>query len=110
MWNVVRDLRDEYLCGHAGQGGGAAADRLGPALEFALFQGVIFLQVGLHGREHADYFFLVHLHAAADRIAIRRRIEAGRRDEILSTEEQAGALRSPEALAAGERHEVESHL
>ena len=47
---------------------------------------------------------------AADGVAVRRRVQAGRGDQILPAEQQAGALRAAKALAAGERDEVEAHL
>ena len=45
---------------------------------------VILLQVELERHQHAEHLFLVHLHAPADGVAVRRRVQARGRDEILS--------------------------
>ena len=98
--NMVGDLGHEDLCRHAGDGGGAAADRLGAFFEFTQFGRVIERQVALQRRQHADHFLLVHLQAAPDGIAVGRRVQAGGRDEVFSANQQSGALRSAEAFAA----------
>ncbi len=67
------------------------------------------LHEALERDEHAQHLFLVDLHAATDRVAVGRRVGAGRGDQVLAPEQQAGALRAANALAARERHEVEAH-
>src|SRR6266571_7771776 len=71
---------------------------------------MIFRQVQLQRREQTDHLFLVDFHAASDRVAVRRRVQAGGGNEVFSADQQAGTLRAAESLAAGERHEVETHL
>ena len=106
---MVGDLGHEHLRGHAGHGRRAAADQLGALVELAPLAVVIFLQIQLQRGQHAEHLFLVDLHPAADRVAVWRGVEPGRRDEVLPAEQQAGALRSADPLAAGERHQIEAH-
>ena len=110
MRDVVGDLGYEDLGLDAGYGCHAATDHFGARFELTLFRQVIFRQVELQRDQHTEHLFLVDLHSASDGVAVRGRVQAGRCDEILSTEQQAGTLRAAESLAAGERHEVETHL
>ena len=67
------------------------------------------LHIEIHRDQQAQHLFLVHLHPATDRVGIRRTIQARGGDQIFSAQQQTAALRSTDALAAGERHEIETH-
>src|SRR5712691_580711 len=108
--NMVGDLGYEDVGFDAGQGCHAAANHLGAHFEVTLFRRMIFRQVQLQRRQHAEHLFLVDFHSASDGVAVRGRVQARRSDEIPPAEEQAGTLRAAETLAARERDEVETHL
>ena len=99
MGHVVGDFRHEDLGGDARHRRGAAADDLGAFLELALLLRMILREVQLHRGQHADHLFLVDLETAANRIAVRRSVQARGGNEIPSSEQQAGTLRSTDAFA-----------
>src|SRR5262245_12298859 len=100
---MVGDFWREDFGLHAGHRRGAGADGFGALLEFLQLSRVIFLEIELERRQHADDLFLVDLHPAADRVAVRRGVEASAGDENLASEEETRALRPADALAAGKR-------
>ena len=107
--HVVGHFRDDDLGGHALQAGDALLNHLGASLVLLVLRRVVELDEPLDRHQHAEHLFLVHLHATADGVAVGRRVGARGGDEVLAPEQQAGALRPADALAAGEDDEVEAH-
>ena len=100
-WTSVLDV-GEFL---EGLGDPAAA-----RLPFLPDRGVVLLQVGLEGHQHADDLFLVDLVGPAEGVAVGAVVEPGRLDQVLAAQQQARRLRPAQALAAGEADQVEPHL
>ena len=109
MGHVVRDRGHEDLGLHPGHRRRAAPDGLRAPFELASLAPMVLLQEQLQRHQHGQHLFLVHLHPPADRVAVRGSVQPGRLDEVLAAQEQAGALGSADALAPGERHQVETH-
>jgi hypothetical protein len=106
---VVGDFGHEDLCLDPGHFRRALLNCFGALVELAPLLRMIPLDEEVEGDEHAEHFFFVDLHAAANAVGVGRRVQARGCDEILFTEQQAGALRPTDPLSAGERHQVEAH-
>ena len=107
---MVGHFGHEDLGLDAGNRGGAGPDRFGARVEVAPLGGVILGEIELQRGEHADHLFLVHLHAASDRVAVGRRVQARGGNQVFAADEQAGALRAAQPLAPGKGHQIEPHL
>src|SRR6185503_14706344 len=67
-------------------------------------------QIKLKRHQQTNYFFLVDLHWSSNGVAVRRAVQPRRRNQIPAAQEQPGALRPAQALAAGKGHQVEAEL
>ena len=74
--DVIGNFRNEHFGLDAGDRRDAGPNHVGATIELASFLGVIFCHEQLERGQHADHFFLVDLHAAADRVAVRRAVHA----------------------------------
>ena len=71
---------------------------------------VVFLQIELDRFHHSDNFFFANLLAAAQCVFMRTVVEQGIRDQILSSDQQAGALRATHRFSSTESDEIVSHV
>lgn len=83
--------------------------RVGGAL-VEVTQPVVPVQIELQGHQHPQHFLFVDLHSAADRVGVGRGVEAGRFDQVLSTQQEASALWSPDSFSARKGYQVKTHL
>jgi hypothetical protein len=97
---VVGNFRNEYLRFHSSDRCRARTDHLGAPREFATFLLMILGHEEFQRGQHANHFFLVDLHAAANRVAVGRAVHPRRRDERFPSQQQSRTLRSADALAA----------
>src|SRR5581483_10852737 len=108
--NVVCNRRNKNLGFDGRQGFQTPGDPIGAPAELRLHGGIILTQEPIH-RSHQTYNLLFrHFHSAADGVRVWRIVFSRGFDQVFSTQQQARTLRPAQTFAAGEGHQVESHL
>ena len=108
--DVIGDFGNEGLRLDGGKGFQFCGDEIGALLVFGFERSVILAEEPIDGSDETNDFFLGDFHAAADGVGVRGIVLFRGVDEIFAAEEQAGALWTAKALAAGESDEIETHL
>ena len=81
----------------------AGGDVVEPGFPLRPFGLVVALDPHLHGGQHAHDFFFADFHGASEGV-VRRAVDPGSLQQALVAEQQAGGLRTADALAAAVGH------
>src|SRR5690606_14547397 len=108
--NVVSNFRHVNFCGDSGNGHCMIVDEFHLVFPHRPLCLLIARKVNFQGDEHSKNLLLVDFHHPANGIANWWCVLFRCLNVLLSTQQQSGALRSPQSLPSGEADKVESHL
>src|SRR5690625_2431149 len=94
---AFRDILNRFDRGYLR---GLPVDHIHTATPLLPLRFMILVQIDLKSDHHPDHLLFVDLHAPSDGIAVRGVVQFGCFDQIFSSVQQAGTLRSPDPLAA----------
>ena len=104
--HMVRNRRNISVGLNARKVANGIGDGPNPSFPFLFFRGMIFLHESLERHHHPEHFFFIHLQPAPDGVAVGRRVQPRCANQVLSPCQDACALRSANALAAREGHQI----
>ncbi len=110
MRDMIRHRRNENLSLHRGNALEGVGNPLRALAVIGFHGGVVLGEEPVHGGHQADYFFFGDFHPAAHRIRVRRIVFSRGLDQVLSSQQQAGTLRTAQAFTSRKCDQVKSHL
>src|SRR5437879_11032632 len=107
---MVGNFRSEKRRAHARRFRDLLRDALQTVLPFFCKRVVIFAEEKFQRLDHSDNFFFADFLTAAERVLVRAVVEQGICDQILTPDEQPGALRAANRFTSTESDEVVTHV
>src|SRR5579871_7051042 len=107
---AISIIRDEDIRLDSGNGLHELANPFYAAIPFGIEFLLIQAQPRFKSGQASDDLLLANLHRTADCSLSRIRIHEGGFNQVFSTQEKTAALRTGQALAAGEAVKINSHL